>query len=222
MADLQEPGAGGSGNSWGQLPTPPLQPCDPGRATSLLCLIPASRLSWGARQYLLVQFMRGKRLGWRRACSAHPETVSYCHGGDCELRRSRYAGPSWPPHPGQRAVPQAGSQAPGCEGRAWRVAGEAVTVDDRQLMLISAAVTCPLDPQPTTGRLTPSRCFTNMSPPLHPLCPTSAQATIISPLFHLFLPLSSQRDLPKREIWSPRSLALIPEAAPPGPQSPVL
>lgn len=166
--------------------------------------------------------MRGKHLGWRRACSAHPETVSCCHGGDCELRRSRYAGPSWPPRPGQRAVPRAGSQAPGCEGRAWRVAGEAVTVDDRQLMLISAAVTCPLDPQPTTGRLTPSRCFTNMSPPLHPLCPTSAQATIISPLFHLFLPLSSQRDLPKREIWSPRSLALIPEAAPPGPQSPVL
>lgn len=132
-------------------------------------------------------------MGWRRACSAHPETVSCCHGGDCELRRSRYAGLSWPPRPGQRAVPRAGSQAPGCEGRAWRVAGEAVTVDDRQLMLISAAVTCPLDPQPTTGRLTPSRCFANMSPPLHPLCPTSAQATIISPLFHLFLPLSSQR-----------------------------
>lgn len=137
--------------------------------------------------------MHEKHLGWRLACCNHPETVSYCHGGDCELRESRYTGLLWPPDPGQRAIPQAWSQAPGCEGRAWRVAGEATTVDDGQVMLISAAVACSLNPQPTTGTqaprlVDPSRCFTNMSPPLQPLCPTSAQATITSPLFHLFFP----------------------------------
>lgn len=92
-------------------------------------------------------------MGKHLACSNHPETVSYCHGGDCELRESRCTGLLWPPDPGQRAVPQVWSRPPDCEGGAWRVAGEAVTVDNVQVMLISAA--CPLNPQPTTGTQAP-------------------------------------------------------------------
>lgn len=94
------------------------------------------------------------------------------------------------PHPGQRTVPRVWDQALGSAGRALGVAGGARTVDGRYIVLISAAMTRPLTPQPTTGTHMPGLVgpppwhSTHMSSPRHTLCPVSAQVIITSPLVH--------------------------------------
>lgn len=63
-------------------------------------------------------------------------------------------------------------------------------MDGQHIVLISAAMTRPLTPQPTTGTHMPGLVgpppwhSTHMSSPRHTICPVSAQVIITSPLAH--------------------------------------
>lgn len=184
-----------------------LQLCDLGWVTSLLCLNPCICNGEQGNTYLFSSY-RGNT--WNGAW--HVATIQklscYCHGGDCELKESLprpLAAPDPDLDPGQRAAPQVWGQAPGCEGRAPGVARRARTVDDCQVLLISAAMTCPHAPQPATGTRA-RRLVGPLSLVFHQHVPSSpSPLPYFSPGDHRFspvppfLPLSSQRTPPTNE-----------------------
>lgn len=94
------------------------------------------------------------------------------------------------------------------------------TVDDQRMVLISAAMRCPLAPRPTRGTqlrgwfVPPPWYFINMSSPLRPFCPISAKVTITSRLVHP-VPLSVVRGIPLRvKCGLAHSPALTPQHVP--------